>query len=151
MRGIVRAFILWGGIAFGAALVLYGLAGASSAFEKHERSSAVQLRVSAKRWARNNLADRDAEIVGIGSMRKYNGQSYAVVRIRGKNAFGGPVINDFVAEISGDSVVSMWKPKEFLVMQSLKLGKLKGEAQAKRESDLAELVRHLGFTSLLDG
>ncbi len=107
---------------------------------------------SAKRWARSNLADRDAEVVGMGEPHKHQGEIHRVIRIRGKNAFGGPVINDFIAHVSerGD-IIFMWRPKEFFEVQRMRIRKSKPEAQAGESAALERFAAALGFRSLASG
>lgn len=55
------------------------------------------LQADVRRWVRTELADKNAELMGMSEPAAVNGKFYRIVRLRGKNAFGGPVINDFVS------------------------------------------------------
>lgn len=148
----IRQLVLWLGIALGGGIFLYGCAGIMgtlSSYESSPEGRGAALHASAKSWARENLADGKAEVMGFGAMHEHRGQTYAVVRIRGKNAFGGPVVNDFVAHISGTTVLTMWKPREFFQVESLQLQDGLAELVPQGKRDLAKLADDLGFASAL--
>ncbi len=110
-------------------------------------SKDAALLVGAKRWVRENLADRDAEVMGAGEVHSYEGKQYRVVRVRGKNAFGGPVVNDFIARTSPDGgVFWMTKPKEFFSIRMQEVSRGKGETWGPEELKVRAFMQEMGFS-----
>jgi len=107
--------------------------------EKSDADKASDLISDVKRWVRTELADKDAEVMGMSEPALVKGQYYRLVRLRGKNAFGGPVLNDFVSSSSeAESISWMESLKEF--RKTAKYDKDLGEDGAK------SVATALGFT-----
>lgn len=107
--------------------------------EQSAASKAIDLQFDVKRWVRTELADKDAELMGMSEPVLVKGQYYRAVRLRGKNAFGGPVVNDFISSSSTAERIT-W-------MESLK----KFKETAKYDEDLGEdgaksVAAALGFS-----
>jgi hypothetical protein len=99
----------------------------------------IDLNLDVKRWVRSELADKDAEVMLISAPVEVNGEFYRIVRLRGKNAFGGPVVNDFVSSSKEKGSISwMESLKEF--KETAKYDKTLGADGA------AKVGAALGFT-----
>ena len=93
-------------------------------------NQASDLQLDVKRWVRTELADKDAELMGMSEPVLVKGQYYRIVRLRGKNAFAGPVVNDFVSSSSNaGSIAWMQSLKEF--RRTAKYGSLGADGAAQ--------------------
>jgi len=105
-------------------LILIGLSHLGGGFDdSSEIGKSLSLNSSVKSWMRSNLADGDAEIMGIGDPVLFDDSYYRIVRLRGKNSFGGPVVNDYVAKCFDEShIVWMKSLKDFRENDGFGLG-----------------------------
>ena len=89
-------------------------------------SREIDLQVSGQQWARHHLADKDAEIMGFGPIISEGQDQFRVMRVRGKNRFGGPVINDFIATLgAGGKVIWAENAKDFRLVKKSQMGEAK--------------------------
>jgi hypothetical protein len=65
----------------------------------------VDAKSAIKSWIRDNVADADAEVLDVDSPRAEGRYWVVRARVRGKNAFGGPVIDakDFYLQVDKDA------------------------------------------------
>jgi hypothetical protein len=95
-------------------------------------SPGVRAQRDAQSWVRANLADNGAEVVSITTAVEVGGRFYRLAQVRGKNAFGGPIVAEFVSEgPSEDSVTWMTSGKDFI-------------NKAKTNEQTREVARRLG-------
>lgn len=77
-------------------------------------SAALDRTLEVRLWMRQNLADANAEMMGMSEPVQVGAEFFRVVRLRGKNGFGGPVINDYISRSnSAESVGWMESLREW--------------------------------------
>ncbi len=97
-------------------LAWIGLARQCNSPEGRALSAAINTKVALESWARHSFADKDAEVISIGNSLPWESGVLRILSVRGKNAFGGPVVNEYVVSLNENqsSVISGWRPKEWL-------------------------------------
>lgn len=111
-----------------------------------KENEGVDLLITAKRWARHNLADRDAEVTGVTSAHTLGGKQYCAMSVRGKNVFGGPVANVFILELLGNNISVGYRPKEFRALLNQTKSKLQNGDAAKLERDYRAMCYQFGIS-----
>jgi hypothetical protein len=114
-------------------------------FQGTPEGQAVELQIEAKRWMRGHLSDGEAELMGFGEPEVLWGDTYRIARVRGRNAFGGPVVNDFVLQTSGQQVVYGWSLKDFIEVKKYELEKMPSEMRGQRAAELERACLALGI------
>jgi hypothetical protein len=80
-----------------------------------------------------------ARIMAMSDLITVGRWDYRLVRIEGRNALGGFVVKEMVAQLSGSTLISlMEKDLEFRLLEE-ELGKLSGQAQAEQREQLDAL------------
>jgi hypothetical protein len=100
-------------VCFGALMVIL-LAVAVGGRMDSQTNGAIDQQISAKRWIKDNLADPQAELMGMSVVHVFQGTRFRVLQIRGRNAFGGPIIAKYFAELnSADQIITAWNVEDF--------------------------------------
>lgn len=77
--------------------------------ESNALADVQEMRVAVRVWMRSNISDPDAELMGFDvDYEPPDDVGYAEVQIRGRNAFGGYVINRYEMEIDRATATVVW-------------------------------------------
>lgn len=77
-----------------------------------DEPDSISAKSAIKGWVRDNIADPDAEVIDVGSPHKEGPYWVVTAQIRGKNAFGGPVIESkdfYLQEGSGSWGITLYE------------------------------------------
>lgn len=139
-------FRLIGGVVLGLGI----LAGAVWLYAKWDASvpqgerAVMDRELAARKWVRENLADRDAEVTGITAEGSLRGERYFAAQVRGKNAFGGPVANVFVFHYFGSNQALGYRPEQMRLFIDGTKRKLQDADALKLEADYRAMCRAFG-------
>ena len=94
-------------------------------------SSTIRGSSSIKRWLETNVADPDARIVALSEVAQVGEFEWKKARIAGRNALGGPIMNDQIFSVSGATVGQAWTVEQFAAWVDTEAAKLDTDAARK--------------------
>jgi hypothetical protein len=99
-----------------------------------------------KRYLRESLPDKNAELLGFSEERKLWDHTYLVGWARWKNLNGVTVVTHHVFEVDGPAnMVSAWSAREFTAVKKFELLSMPTAIQAQRAKELQKFCEEMGI------